>query len=86
MKMIFVGRTRPYPRKNGGGIAYGVVVGLPDQQEANCIQRHTYFGATTSTLDAQFQQIEPGTLLDLDATPRVFQGKLSGFDIAGING
>ena len=86
MKMVFVGRTRPYPRKNGGGIAYGVVVGLPDSQEGNCIQRDTYFGSTTSALDAKFQGIEPGTLLDLDASPRVIQGKFSGFDSAGIHG
>lgn len=88
MQLIFVGRTRPYARKpeRGGGMSYGVVLGLPDTQEAGCIQSDTYRGNTTAALDAKFAQIEPGTMLDLEAMPRIFQGKLTGFDISAING
>lgn len=85
MKVIFMGRTRPYPRKDST-IAYGIVLGLPDDKDPACIQRDSYFGATDSKLDAQFHDIEPGTLLDLEAAPRIFAGKLSGFTVTGING
>lgn len=80
-----MGRTRPYARKDSS-IAYGIVVGLPDEKDQNCVQRETYFGSTDSTLDAQFHGVEPGTLMDLDASPRLFQGKLSSWTITGING
>ena len=85
MKAIFGGRTRPYPRKNGGGMAYGVIVILPDPQEAGCVQDPLRCG-TNAALDARLAGLEIGTELDLDIQPRMFMGKPQGFDVIGING
>lgn len=87
MRAIFVGRGAPYVRKSekGGGTVYSAYFAFEDSREPGTIQEPIRMPSTAS-LDAKLSSIVPGTFLDIDAIPRMFQGKPQGFDLVGING
>lgn len=87
MKAIFIGRGAPYARKpeKGGGMVYSAYFAFEDTREPGTIQEPTRM-SSNATLDAKLAAVDSGTELDIDAQPRMFQGKPQGFDLVGING
>lgn len=87
MKAIFIGRGAPYARKpeKGGGMVYSAYFAFEDEREPGTIQEPVRM-PSTAALDAKLTGLESGVELDIEAQPRMFAGKVQGFNLVGING
>ena len=81
MKAIFVGRKKPYPHKNG--VTY--FKAFFDVRDANGFSSVAEY-ETNAQVDAKLVSAEPGTELDLDVQPHMFNGKVDRLSVVAING
>jgi hypothetical protein len=84
MRAIYVGVKRPYTSAKNGKTYFGAFFATPHADAPECVDLLDV--GCSAGIHGKLLGSQPGTLLDVDLTPRMFAGKVQGMDLVAING